>query len=90
MICTTQRRIPGASLTVCIRSNGGAGRALRGIRSASLRYEISVAVVVFAIEELSRRCEEKTNGIVLTAVILAGITAQAVFGNYDTSAPAWR
>jgi hypothetical protein len=38
--------------------------------------------VVFAIEALSRRFEEKTNGIVFTAVIPAGITARAVFGDY--------
>jgi H+/Cl- antiporter ClcA len=56
------------------------GGGAAGIAAA---FNTPIAGVVFAIEELSRSFEEKTNGIVLTAVILAGITAQAVLGNYN-------
>jgi H+/Cl- antiporter ClcA len=56
------------------------GGGAAGIAAA---FNTPIAGVVFAIEELSRSFEEKTNGIVLTAVILAGVTAQAVLGNYN-------
>lgn len=45
-------------------------------------FNTPLAGVVFAIEELSRSFESKTSGLVLTAVILAGITSLAVMGNY--------
>jgi H+/Cl- antiporter ClcA len=54
-----------------------------GAAGVAAAFNTPIAGVVFAIEELSRSFEEKTNGIVLTAVILAGITAQAVLGNYN-------
>jgi H+/Cl- antiporter ClcA len=56
----------------------GGGSA--GIAAA---FNTPIAGIVFAIEELSRSFEQKTNGIVLTAVIFAGVTAQAVLGNYN-------
>jgi H+/Cl- antiporter ClcA len=54
-----------------------------GAAGVAAAFNTPIAGVVFAIEELSRSFEEKTNGIVLTAVILAGITAQMVLGNYN-------
>jgi H+/Cl- antiporter ClcA len=54
-----------------------------GAAGVAAAFNTPIAGVVFAIEELSRSFEEKTNGIVLTAVILAGITSQAVLGNYN-------
>jgi len=54
-----------------------------GAAGVAAAFNTPIAGVVFAIEELSRSFEEKTNGIVLTAVILAGITAQVVLGNYN-------
>ena len=36
--------------------------------------------VVFAIEEMSRSFETRTNGLIIAAVILAGLTAQALLG----------
>ncbi len=54
-----------------------------GAAGVSAAFNTPIAGIVFAIEELSRSFEEKTNGIVLTAVILSGVTAQAVLGNYN-------
>ena len=39
--------------------------------------------IVFAIEEMGRSFEEKSNGVMLTAVILAGIISLMVLGNYN-------
>jgi len=54
-----------------------------GAAGVAAAFNTPIAGVVFAIEELSRSFEEKTNGIVLISVILAGVTAQAVLGNYN-------
>lgn len=56
------------------------GGGAAGIAAA---FNTPIAGIVFAIEELSRSFEEKTNGIVIGAVILAGVTAQIVLGNYS-------
>ncbi len=69
-------RFPPHYLERALILGGGAA----GIAAA---FNTPIAGVVFAIEELSRSFEEKTNGIVLTSVIMAGITAQAVLGNYN-------
>lgn len=53
-----------------------------GAAGVAAAFNTPLAGVVFAIEEMSRSFEEKTNGIVLTAVILAGITSVAMLGNY--------
>ncbi|MGV8934215.1 MAG: chloride channel protein [Gallionellaceae bacterium] len=53
-----------------------------GAAGVAAAFNTPLAGVVFAIEEMSRSFEEKTNGIVLTAVILAGITSIAMLGNY--------
>lgn len=53
--------------------------AAAGIAAA---FNTPLAGIVFAIEELSRSFEERTSGTVLTTVIVAGITAMAVLGNY--------
>jgi H+/Cl- antiporter ClcA len=45
-------------------------------------FNTPLAGIVFAIEELGRRFEEKTNGILLTAVILAGVISISLQGNY--------
>jgi len=54
-----------------------------GAAGVSAAFNTPIAGIVFAIEELSRSFEQKTSGIVLTAVIFAGVTAQAVMGNYN-------
>lgn len=54
-----------------------------GAAGVSAAFNTPIAGIVFAIEELSRSFEEKTNGIVIAAVILSGVTAQMVLGNYS-------
>jgi len=69
-------RMPPHYLERALILSGGAA----GVAAA---FNTPIAGIVFAIEELSRSFEQKTNGIVLTAVIFAGITAQMVLGNYS-------
>jgi len=45
-------------------------------------FNTPLAGIIFAIEEMSRSFEERTSGVVLTAVILAGMTAITLHGNY--------
>ncbi|HTQ98871.1 MAG TPA: chloride channel protein [Candidatus Acidoferrum sp.] len=45
-------------------------------------FNTPLAGIVFAIEELGRKFEERTNGVLLTAVILAGVISIAFQGNY--------
>jgi chloride channel protein, CIC family len=42
-----------------------------------------LAGIVFAIEELAKEFEHRTSGLVLTAVILAGLASLAILGNYS-------
>ncbi len=46
-------------------------------------FNTPLAGIVFAIEELARNFESKTSGTVLTAVIVSGLTALALSGNYS-------
>ncbi len=46
-------------------------------------FNTPLAGIVFAIEELARTFESKTSGTVLTAVIVSGLTALAISGNYS-------
>ncbi len=54
-----------------------------GAAGVAAAFNTPLAGVVFAIEELSHSFEARTSGRVLTAVILAGITAAATVGNYS-------
>ncbi len=54
-----------------------------GAAGISAAFNTPLAGIVFAIEEISRSFEEKTNGIVLVAVIFAGVVAIMVLGNYN-------
>uniref|UniRef100_UPI001F481CA0 chloride channel protein n=1 Tax=Acidocella facilis TaxID=525 RepID=UPI001F481CA0 len=45
-------------------------------------FNAPLAGVVFAIEEMSRSFEVKTNGIVLTTVIIGGLVSLGLTGNY--------
>ena len=49
----------------------------------SAAFNTPLAGVVFAIEEMSRSFEARTSGIVFIAVIVAGMTALALQGNYS-------
>lgn len=46
-------------------------------------FNTPLAGVVFAIEEMSRTYESRTNGLVLTAVILSGLAALGLSGSYN-------
>ena len=55
-------------------AGGGAGVAAA--------FNTPLAGIVFAIEEMARAFEERSSGILLTAVIIAGLAAVYVQGNY--------
>jgi H+/Cl- antiporter ClcA len=67
--------LPRASQQKALILAGGAA----GIAAA---FNTPLAGIVFAIEELSRSFEHRTSGVVLTAVIIAGISTLALQGNY--------
>jgi H+/Cl- antiporter ClcA len=67
--------LPNASQQRALVLAGGAA----GIAAA---FNTPLAGVVFAIEELSRTFEHRTSGMVLTAVIIAGISTLSLLGNY--------
>ncbi len=48
----------------------------------SAAFNTPLAGIVFAIEELARSFEERASGTVLTAVIIAGVVAIALVGDY--------
>ena len=45
-------------------------------------FNTPLAGVIFAIEELARNFESRTNGTMITAVVFAGLTSLALAGNY--------
>jgi H+/Cl- antiporter ClcA len=53
-----------------------------GAAGIAAAFNTPLAGVVFAIEELARGFEHRTSGLVLTAVILAGLASLAILGNY--------
>ena len=53
-----------------------------GAAGVAAAFNTPLAGIVFAIEELSRSFEERASGTTLTAVILAGIVAIALNGDY--------
>lgn len=53
--------------------------AAAGVAAA---FNTPLAGIVFAIEEMSRSFEARTSGLIIAAVILAGLTSLALFGNY--------
>ena len=69
-------RLPSREMEHSLILAGGAA----GISAA---FNTPLAGIVFAIEELSKSFEERTSGIVLTAVIIAGFTSMAILGNYN-------
>lgn len=69
-------RLPRLDLERALVLAGGAA----GVAAA---FNTPLAGVVFAIEELSHAFELRTSGVVLTAVIIGGITTLALVGNYS-------
>ncbi|RUT97311.1 chloride channel protein, partial [Mesorhizobium sp. M7A.T.Ca.TU.009.01.3.2] len=77
----------GASLMLQAARWGGMVQA-RGLILAgsaagiAAAFNTPLAGIVFAIEEMGRTYEARTNGLVLTAVILAGLASLGLLGNY--------
>jgi len=53
-----------------------------GAAGIAAAFNTPLAGIIFAIEEMSRSFEERTTGTMLIAVIIAGMTALAINGNY--------
>jgi len=53
--------------------------AAAGVAAA---FNTPLAGIMFAIEEISRSFEARTSGLIIAAVIFAGLTSLALFGNY--------
>ncbi|MEE9422389.1 MAG: chloride channel protein [Gammaproteobacteria bacterium] len=53
-----------------------------GAAGIAAAFNTPLAGIIFAIEEMGRSFEERTSGVLLTAVFIAGITAVAIQGNY--------
>src|SRR5579872_1049220 len=45
-------------------------------------FNTPLAGIIFAIEELARDFESRTNGVMITAVVFSGLTSLALAGNY--------
>ena len=78
----------GASIMLQAARLGGMGRE-RGLILAgsaagvAAAFNTPLAGIVFAIEEMGRSYEHRTNGLILSTVILAGIASIALLGNYS-------
>jgi H+/Cl- antiporter ClcA len=78
----------GASIMLAVARFGGIAHA-RGLILAgsaagiAAAFNTPLAGVVFAIEEMSRTYESRANGMVLAAVIISGLAALGLAGNYD-------
>src|SRR6202000_477799 len=58
-----------------------------GAAGIAAAFNTPLAGIVFAIEELSRSFEERASGTTLTAVVLAGVLAIALVGDYTYFGP---
>ncbi|WEK52339.1 MAG: chloride channel protein [Candidatus Kaistia colombiensis] len=78
----------GAAIMLKVGTIAGADRA-RGLILAgsaagiSAAFNAPLAGIVFAIEEMSRSFEQRTAGLVLSAVIIAGLVSLGLVGNND-------
>lgn len=54
-----------------------------GAAGISAAFNTPLAGIVFAIEELTHSFEQRTSGTMLTSVIISGVTALALVGNYS-------
>jgi H+/Cl- antiporter ClcA len=52
-----------------------------GAAGIAAAFNTPLGGVMFAIEELSRKPEQRSNGLLLTAIVLAGLIAISVYGN---------
>lgn len=56
--------------------------AAGGAAGIAAAFNAPLAGIVFAIEELSHGLEEGMSGLIITAIVIAGVVGQAFFGNY--------
>lgn len=54
-----------------------------GAAGIAAAFNTPLAGILFAVEEMGRSFEERTSGVLLTGVFIAGITAVAIQGNYS-------
>ncbi len=52
-----------------------------GAAGIAAAFNAPLAGVMFAIEELSRKIEQRNSGLIVTAIVLAGLIAVSAFGN---------
>lgn len=77
----------GASIMLVAARKGGMAQA-RGLILAgsaagiAAAFNTPLAGIVFAIEEMGRSYQARTNGLVLSAVIIAGLASLSIVGNY--------
>jgi H+/Cl- antiporter ClcA len=53
-----------------------------GAAGIAAAFNTPLAGIIFAIEELSRRFEQRTNGVLITSIVWAGLVSIAILGNY--------
>ncbi len=53
-----------------------------GAAGVAAAFNTPLAGIAFAIEELSRSFEQRTNGLALTGIIFAGLASNAILGDY--------
>jgi H+/Cl- antiporter ClcA len=53
-----------------------------GAAGISAAFNTPLAGIVFAIEELGRRFEQKTSGVIISAIVLSGLVSISLQGNY--------
>ena len=54
-----------------------------GAAGIAAAFNAPLAGVVFAIEELSRKLESRASGLIIAAIVLAGLMGVSFFGNYS-------
>lgn len=54
-----------------------------GAAGVAAAFNTPLAGIVFAVEELGRRLETRTSGVLISTIILSGLVAIALLGNYN-------
>ena len=54
-----------------------------GAAGIAAAFNTPLAGIVFAVEELGRRLESRTSGVLISSVILSGLVSLALLGNYN-------
>ena len=54
-----------------------------GAAGIAAAFNAPLAGVVFAIEELARKIESRSSGLIIAAIVMAGLVSVSAFGNYS-------